>query len=154
MITFIVNVFFSFILTVIVSFASNVILEAGPAWMTVIFLVWLTIWPKVKMFANKKRPEQQKVRRSFSDAVCSVLGMVSVWADKKHKSMSEKPAISDNQKGRNLKEEKIATPVEQEEKPSMNEKDMVRETIKEVEEELKEEKQEADPEEELEDFQD
>lgn len=133
MIKFIENIILALILTVVTNAASWFIIQRGKVTMFVIFLVCLCVWPLVKIFAAKKKPAREKMHRSFSDAVCSILGMISSWANRKQVSMAgeNKPAVKT---------------VSKENPPA---EDPVKATIHEVEEELKGAGDDPDPDEEI-----
>lgn len=127
---FFLNVFIAGVLTVVTTWISWFIIHRGVVVMFFIYFGILCIWPLIKIFAAKKKPAIKKVHRSFSDMVCSVLGMISAWAGKKQSAMAsagktvEAPSASENE-------------------------NTVQETVKEVEEELKNAGDDPDPDEEI-----
>lgn len=133
MVTFIQNVFTSLILANLLAVASRFISRIDTLYLFLAFLVGICAWPLVKAFAGKKKAAGAKMSRSFSDAVCSGLGLVSAWANKKQVEMSGK------KKEEELKDPKDNDPVK---------------AIHEVEEELRNSDEDPDLDEELDTFSD
>lgn len=79
-IRFIGRIILALVLAVVTNWISWFVIYRGEGVMFLFFLALLNIWPLVKMFMAKNKAAGEKLHRSFSDTVCSVLGMISAWA--------------------------------------------------------------------------